>query len=125
MMKRYFTTLSLIICCLLTSSVAMSHAATTQSEPFPSFINQFGQSAKFQLTRIKFPLKSPIVLLADDGETEKSFPFTQDMWPLLEEDALKAERIEQEDGSVYVSHFVVDNATATWRNASHTCAAAI
>ena len=102
MMKRYLTTLSLIICCLLTSGIAPSHAATMQSEPFTTFISQFGQSAKFQLSRIKFPLKSPIVLLADDGETEKSFPFTQDMWPLLEEDALKAERIEQEIGRAHV-----------------------
>ena len=45
--------------------------------PFQSFLKKFTSSASFQYTRVKFPLKTPVTLLADDGETEKTFRFTR------------------------------------------------
>ena len=63
---------------------------------------------RFQYTRVKFPLKTPVTLLADDGETEKTFPFTKEKWPLLDSETLKEERITQEEGGVYVSKFTLN-----------------
>lgn len=77
-------------------------------EDFKSFLDKFTSSAAFQYTRIKFPLKTPITLLADDGETEKTFPFTKEKWPLLDNETMKEERIEQEEGGIYVSKFTLD-----------------
>lgn len=64
--------------------------------------------AAFQYTRVKFPLKTPVTLLADDGETEKTFPFTKEKWPLLDSETLREERITQEEGGVYVSKFTLN-----------------
>ena len=50
----------------------------------------------------------PITLLADDGETEKTFPFTKEKWPLLDSETMKEERIEQEEGGIYVSKFTLN-----------------
>ena len=61
-----------------------------------------------QYTRVKFPLKTPVTLLADDGETEKTFPFTKEKWPLLDSETLKEERITQEEGGIYVSKFTLN-----------------
>ncbi len=109
--KRYFASLlALMIMFTINASLRASSVAPADGESFQSFLAQFTHSAAFQLSRIKFPLKSPIVLLADDGETEKSFPFTKDKWPLLDANAFEVERIEQEDGSVYLTHFVEDAA---------------
>lgn len=77
---------------------------------FAAFLEQFTSSAAFQYTRIKFPLKTPITLLDDDGVTEKTFSFTREKWPLLDKETLKEERIEQEEGGIYVSKFTVDEA---------------
>lgn len=86
--------------------ITPDRAMTTQTEEdFKSFLEQFTSSAAFQYTRIKFPLKTPITLLADDGETEKTFPFTKEKWPLLDSEMMKEERIVQEEGGVYVSKF--------------------
>ena len=84
------------------------HAAAT-NEDFQTFLKKFTSSASFQYSRIKFPLKTPIALLEEDGETEKTFPFTRDKWALLGEDAFKEERITDEEGGVYVSRFTVNN----------------
>lgn len=73
------------------------HAAAT-NEDFQAFLKKFTSSASFQYSRIKFPLKTPIALLEEDGETEKTFPFTRDKWALLGEDAFKEERITDEEG---------------------------
>ncbi len=81
---------------------------TQEGEDFNSFLNKFTSSAVFQYTRIKFPLKTPITLLADDGETEKTFPFTKEKWPLLDSEMLKEERITQDEGGVYVSKFTLN-----------------
>ena len=77
-------------------------------EDFKSFLDKFTSSAAFQYTRIKFPLKTPITLLADDGETEKTFPFTKEKWPLLDSETMKEERITQEEGGIYVSKFTLN-----------------
>ena len=82
--------------------------AAQSGEDFKSFLDKFTSSAAFQYTRIKFPLKTPITLLADDGETEKTFPFTKEKWPLLDSETMKEERIEQEEGGIYVSKFTLN-----------------
>ena len=46
--------------------------------------------------------------MADDGETEKTFPFTKEKWPLLDSETMKEERIEQEEGGIYVSTFTLN-----------------
>lgn len=76
---------------------------------FQSFLGKFTTSAVFQYSRIKFPLETPIILLTDNGD-EKTFPFTKEKWPLLDSESFKIERVAQEDGSVYVAKFVVDEA---------------
>ena len=47
-------------------------------------------------------------MLADDGETEKTFPFTEEKWPLLDSETMKEERITQEEGGIYVSKFTLN-----------------
>lgn len=112
------------VCCLLTTMLlagvsfiscgnsskakADSELTTQNGEDFKSFLNKFTSSAAFQYTRVKFPLKTPITLLADDGETEKTFPFTKEKWPLLDSEMMKEERIEQEEGCIYVSRFTLN-----------------
>lgn len=86
-------------------------AAETAEETFQSFLKKFTSSASFQYTRVKFPLKTPITLMTDDGNSEKTFPFTQEKWPLLDAETLKEERITQEEGGIYVSKFTVNEPT--------------
>ena len=43
-----------------------------------------------------------------DGETEKTFPFTKEKWPLLDSETMKEERITQEEGGIYVSKFTLN-----------------
>ncbi|WP_321478880.1 DUF4348 domain-containing protein [uncultured Bacteroides sp.] len=81
---------------------------TQADKDFQSFLEKFTSSATFQYTRVKFPLKTPIALLSADGNSEKTFPFTKEKWPLLDVEILKEERITQEEGGVYVSKFVID-----------------
>jgi len=90
----------------LLMTVLNSHAAA--QEEFQGFLKKFTSSASFQFSRIKFPLKSPITLLEDDGETEKTFSFTKDKWPLLDEESLKEGRTTEEEGGVYISRFTVN-----------------
>ena len=111
------------VCCLLASVLRLGVSLTScgnssrakakneiaqSGEDFKSFLDKFTSSAAFQYTRIKFPLKTPITLLADDGETEKTFPFTKEKWPLLDSETMKEERIEQEEGGIYVSKFTLN-----------------
>lgn len=53
-------------------------------------------------------MKTPITLMTDDGNSEKTFPFTKDKWPLLDSETLKEERITQEEGGIYVSKFTLN-----------------
>lgn len=54
------------------------------------YFSRNSHPAPFQYSRIKFPLKSPIILLKDDGETEQTFPFTRDdKWALLDSETLR------------------------------------
>lgn len=116
------------VCCLLTTTLLAGvsliscgnsskakidseagEAAALPSEDFKSFLGKFTSSAAFQYTRIKFPLKTPITLLTDDGNSEKTFPFTRDKWPLLDSETMKEERITQEEGGIYVSKFTLND----------------
>ena len=73
-----------------------------EEEDFKTFLQKFTSSASFQYSRIKFPLKSPIALLKDDGETEQTFPFTREKWALLDEETLKEGRTTEEEGGTYI-----------------------
>ncbi len=109
-------TRSLILSLLLIAGFVNSALAGINSHPcvaeqpedFGEFIEKFTTSASFQYSRIKFPLKTPIILVAEDGETEKTFEFTREKWPLLSEEVVKEERLLDEHGGIYVSAFVVD-----------------
>ena len=96
------------ISCGNSSRAKVESEAAQTGEDFKSFLDKFTSSAAFQYTRVKFPLKTPVTLLADDGETEKTFPFTKEKWPLLDSETLKEERITQEEGGVYVSKFTLN-----------------
>ena len=89
-------------------SKAKGENVGTEIEDFESFLEKFTSSAAFQYTRIKFPMKTPITLMTDDGNSEKTFPFTKDKWPLLDSETLKEERITQEEGGIYVSKFTLN-----------------
>lgn len=91
-------------------SIPKSASETTAQaeEDFHSFLNKFTSSAAFQYTRIKFPLKTPVTLMTDDGNSEKTFPFTKEKWPLLDGETMKEERITQEEGGIYVSKFTLN-----------------
>ena len=97
-----FAGVSFISCGNSSKAKADSELTTQDGEDFKSFLDKFTSSAAFQYTRVKFPLKTPITLLADDGETEKTFPFTKEKWPLLDSETMKEERITQEEGGIYV-----------------------
>ena len=79
------------ISCGNSSRAKVESEAAQTGEDFKSFLDKFTSSAAFQYTRVKFPLKTPVTLLADDGETEKTFPFTKEKWPLLDSETLKEE----------------------------------
>ena len=78
-----------LISCGNSSRAKAKNEIAQSGEDFKSFLDKFTSSAAFQYTRIKFPLKTPITLLADDGETEKTFPFTKEKWPLLDSETMK------------------------------------
>lgn len=108
MIMMLVTGISFISCGNSTKMKAGGEAAAQTAEDFNSFLERFTSSAAFQYSRIKFPLKTPITLFADDGETEKTFPFTKEKWPLLDSETMKEERISQEEGGIYVSKFTVN-----------------
>lgn len=93
------------VVCLCMAFMLSTFNSLAAGEDFKSFLHKFTSSASFQYSRIKFPLKSPIVLLQDDGETEQTFPFTRDKWALLDSETLKEGRITEEEGGVYISRF--------------------
>ena len=96
------------VVCLCMAFMLSTFNSLAAGEDFKSFLHKFTSSASFQYSRIKFPLKSPIVLLQDDGETEQTFPFTRDNWALLDSETLKEGRITEEEGGVYISRFTRD-----------------
>lgn len=84
-----------------------SVSAAPGSEDYSVFLKKFTTSASFQYSRIKFPLKSDIVLSLGDGEGEKSFPFTRREWPLLDEEAFVEERNVVEGEGTFVAHYTI------------------
>lgn len=97
-----------LISCGNSSKVKAESESADVKEDFKAFLDKFTSSAAFQYTRIKFPLKTPIILMSDDGNSEKKFPFTKEKWALLDKETLTEERITQEEGGVYVSKFTVN-----------------
>lgn len=99
-----------LISCGNSSKAKAESAETSQAgeEDFQTFLQKFTSSAAFQLTRVKFPLKTPITLMTDDGNSEKTFPFTKEKWPLIDAETLKEERINQDEGGIYVSKFTLN-----------------
>ena len=87
-----------LISCGNSSRAKAKNEIAQSGEDFKSFLDKFTSSA----------LKTPITLLADDGETEKTCPFTEEKWPLLDSETMKEERIEQEEGGIYVSKFTLN-----------------
>ncbi|MDR0940501.1 MAG: DUF4348 domain-containing protein [Mediterranea sp.] len=96
-----------VVLAVLLASLPVSVRAQG-GEDFTSFLARFTTSASFQYSRVKFPLKTPITLLDDDGETERTFPFTKEKWPLVDSGTMQEDRIEQEEGGIYVSRFTVN-----------------
>lgn len=96
--------------CLFAAFMLTTLNSLAAEEDFKTFLQKFTSSASFQYSRIKFPLKSPITLLKDDGETEQTFPFTREKWALLDEETLKEGNITEEEGGVYISRFTVNEA---------------
>ncbi|ADV42609.1 hypothetical protein [Bacteroides helcogenes] len=95
--------------CLFTVLMLTALNSRAAVEDFNTFLQKFTTSASFQYSRIKFPLKSPITLLKDDGETEQTFPFTREKWALLDEETLKEGKTTEEEGGVYISRFTVND----------------
>jgi hypothetical protein len=114
-MKTKKAVLSFLLLALWAGASAFSYGKayplTHQSagEDFKSFLSKFTASAAFQYSRIKFPLETPITLVTDNGD-EKTYPFTKEKWPLLSAENFKTERTTQEEGSVYIALFIVDEA---------------
>lgn len=92
------------VVCLCMAFMLSTFNSLAAGEDFKSFLHKFTSSASFQYSRIKFPLKSPIVLLQDDGETEQTFPFTRDKWALLDSETLKEGRINRRRRRSFTSH---------------------
>lgn len=85
--------------CLFAAFMLATLSSLAAGEDFNTFLRKFTSSASFQYSRVKFPLKSPIALLQDDGETEQTFPFTREKWPLLDEETLKEGNMTEEEGA--------------------------
>ena len=94
--------------CLFTALMLTTLNSQAAEEDFNAFLQKFTSSASFQYSRVKFPMKTPITLLKDDGETEQNFPFTREKWALLDAETLKEGRVTEEEGGVYVSLFTVN-----------------
>ena len=97
-----------VFCLFAALMLTTLNGLAAEEEDFKTFLQKFTSSASFQYSRIKFPLKSPIALLKDDGETEQTFPFTREKWALLDEETLKEGRTTEEEGGTYISHFTVN-----------------
>lgn len=85
-----------VFCLFAALMLTTLNSLAAEEEDFKTFLQKFTSSASFQYSRIKFPLKSPIALLKDDGETEQTFPFTREKWALLDEETLKEGRTTEE-----------------------------
>lgn len=98
--------------CMFLSLLAMNAGVLAYSqekaEDFESFLSQFTASASFQYARIKFPLASPIILL-DDKEKEKTFPFTKEKWQLLDHEVFEVSRAYNDEAdNYYTSKYIQD-----------------
>ena len=103
-----------VFCLFAALMLTTLNGLAAEEEDFKTFLQKFTSSASFQYSRIKFPLKSPIALLKDDGETEQTFPFTREKWALLDEETLKEGRTTEEEGGTYTvsyTHLILSTMT--------------
>ena len=56
-----------VFCLFAALMLTTLNGLAAEEEDFKTFLQKFTSSASFQYSRIKFPLKSPIALLKDDG----------------------------------------------------------
>lgn len=103
-MKKYNWVISALFILMFAHTYSL---AAQNGEDFKVFLKKFTTSATFQYSRIKFPLKTGIILSAGDDEHEKAFPFTKKEWPLLDSEAFEVVRDEVEGDGVFVSKFTV------------------
>lgn len=102
--KRFICLLFL----LPVAALASLSYAQQKPEAFEEFLSKFTTSASFQYARVSFPLESPILLL-NEKEVEKSFPFTKEKWVLLDSELLKVNKVfVEEDENTFVSRYVLD-----------------
>jgi hypothetical protein len=104
---RLFVMTIILPICFATTTYS-NNLIPQSDKDFTAFVEQFTASASFQYSRIKFPLKSPITLMADDGKSEKTIVFTKDKWPLLSADILKEKNESSPEGGTYIAKYVVD-----------------
>lgn len=102
------TSVMLISCANHSKAKSVNREVAPEKEDFATFLNKFTSSAAFQYARVKFPLRTPVTLMTEDGNSEKTFPFTKEKWPLLDSETLKEERLTQEEGGIYVSKFTLN-----------------
>lgn len=111
-MKTTRLLFSFVLTALLFSTNSFAETFSPQGDKnFASFIEHFTQSAAFQYSRTKFPLKTPITLMADDGKSEKTFSFTRDKWPLLSAELLKEKNETSAEGATYIAKYITDGPT--------------
>lgn len=92
------------LCLFIAVSTAFPQST---GEDFKTFLTKFTTSASFQYERIKFPLSNSILLINEDDQ-EQEFPFTREKWPLLDKESFAEGRFAQEDESIYVAKFVLN-----------------
>lgn len=100
--RIYLYVLSLVLMSFITLNTY------AKNEDFNTFIKHFVTSAEFQYSRVKFPLKSPIVIVSDSLQKEILVPFTKDKWPLIDSTVIVEDRVEELEGGVFVSEYIVN-----------------
>lgn len=103
MKKSLFAIFLFLLLQVVNPSLIMAQNESDAS--FDVFLKQFVSSAGFQLSRVKFPIATPIFLVDENGN-EQEVPFTQEEWLLLGEKDVKEFKQNTQDG-VYFGRFTV------------------
>lgn len=108
-----FLFLVMLVTINIQGAIITNHPSSQRTdENFEEFLKKFTTSAKFQYSRIKFPLPSSIIYSIDDGKTDKEVPFSKEKWALLNADTFKEQRIATEDGAVYITQYTEKEPTS-------------